>query len=479
MESPLVVASNRGPINFERDGSELRERRGSGGLVTALSDVFLRDDITWVSSAMTDGDLEVAEDGRQISVEPGLRSRFVVVPPDRYDAYYNRVANQMLWFAHHYLWDIARSPRFDGQTESDWQAFIDVNRAFAQVLADEAGRDPVFLIQDYHLSLVPAMLRALRPNAKIVHFTHTPFAGHMYLRVLPVTIREAILRGLAGADVLGFQSRAWGENYILSARGLSGIHGDLRRSRIEVEGRKVFVRPFPVAVNARALRETALRSEIKATAGEISRARRDRRLLLRVDRLEPSKNILRGFLAYELFLRRYESWRGRVKFLALLSPSRENLSEYQVYADDCLAEVKRINAELGDDEWEPIEVRVQEDYEYAVAAYGCYDVLMVNPVYDGMNLVAMEGPVVNRRQGVLILSRNAGAHSRLGKHALPINPFDLHETAEAIRAALEMPKDERARRSRGLSRSVQAHTPASWLTDQLDALDQVRPPTPR
>jgi trehalose 6-phosphate synthase len=199
-------------------------------------------------------------------------------------------------------------------------------------------------------------------------------------------------------------------------------------------------------------------------------------MLLRVDRLEPSKNILRGFLAFELFLSRYPAWQGRVKFLVLLSPSREDLDEYRTYGEECLAQAKRINGEFGDDTWEPIDVRVQEDYEYAVAAYSNYDALIVNPVYDGMNLVAMEGPLVNRRQGVLILSRNAGAYGRLGKHALPVNPFDLSETADAILQALEMPPDERARRARGLSRSVQAHTPATWLTDQLEAVDAVRPP---
>jgi trehalose 6-phosphate synthase len=165
-----------------------------------------------------------------------------------------------------------------------------------------------------------------------------------------------------------------------------------------------------------------------------------------------------------------------VRFLALLSPSREDVPAYRDYAEECLAEAERINGRLGHDGWEPIDLRVQEDYRFAVAAYGAYDALLVNPVFDGMNLVAMEGPLVNRRRGALVLSRNAGAFGRLGRHALPINPFDLAETAEAIRLALEMDPDERARRARGLSRTVQAHTPATWLTEQLEAVDRIRPP---
>jgi trehalose 6-phosphate synthase len=477
MESPLVVASNRGPLSFERDDSgALTARRGSGGLVTALSSVFFRDDITWVSAAMTQGDQEVAESGRDVTPETGIAVRFVRIPPERYDAYYNRIANGVLWFTHHYLWDLARAPRFGDDTARDWAEYVEANRDFASALAQRTDDGAVHMIQDYHLALVPAMLRELRPDAKIVHFSHTPFAGATYLKTLPVEARAAILRGMAGADVVGFQSRTWAENFLLSCRNLAGVRVDLRRWRVSDGSHQAVVRTFPVAVNAAAIRQTAAEPDVRAMREDVERARGDSALLLRVDRLEPAKNILRGFLAYELFLDRNPSWAGRVRFLALLSPSREDVPAYQDYGEECLAEVTRINGRLGDDRWQPIDVRVQEDYRYAVAAYGVYDALLVNPVFDGMNLVAMEGPLVNRRRGALILSRNAGAFGRLGRHALAINPFDLAETAEAIRLALEMGSDERARRARGLSRTVQAHTPATWLTEQLEAVDRIRPP---
>jgi len=478
MESPLIVASNRGPVTFERDASGgLTARRGSGGLVTALSSVFFRDDITWVSAAMTEEDLEVAEAGDGVAQEAGVRVAFIRIPPERYDAYYNRIANGVLWFTHHYLWDLARQPRFDDGTARDWREFVQVNRDFAAALAQRSDDSPIFLIQDYHLALVPAMLRELRPEARIVHFSHTPFAGTTYLTTLPVEARAAILRGMAGADVIGFQSRTWAENFALSCRSLSGVKVDMRRWRVVDGSHGAVVRTFPVAVNSGALRGTAAEPEVVAMRKTIERDRADIALLLRVDRLEPTKNILRGFLAFELFLDRHPSWLGRVRFLALLSPSREDVPAYQEYAQECLAQAERINGRLGHEGWVPIDVRVQEDYRFAVAAYGAYDALLVNPVFDGMNLVAMEGPLVNRRRGALILSRNAGAFGRLGRHALAINPFDMAETAEAIRAALEMEPDERARRARGLSRTVQASTPATWLTEQLETMDRIRPPT--
>lgn len=479
MEAPVVVASNRAPVTFERnEQGKLEGRRGAGGLVTALSGVFFRDDATWVAAAMTDGDRSVALKGRSIAPDSRQRVRYVVIPPDRYDRYYNEIANRIMWFVHHNLWDTPRSPLFDDSTEAAWNDFIEVNRQFARALADEATTDPVYLIQDYHLCLVPGMLREIVPDAKIIHFSHTPFAGATYLRILPVGMREKVVRGMAGADVIGFQSRQWAENYLLSARSLPGMKV-LRGGRLEVDGHRAAVRAFPVAVNAQPLRDTASTDAARAIRKDLEAWRDGAALILRVDRLEPSKNILRGFLSYELFLQRNPAWKGRVKFLCLFSPSREDVPEYQTYGEECLSEAERINRGLSTRTWQPIEIKIQEDYGYAVAAYDLYDVLFVNPTYDGMNLVAMEGPIVNRRDGVLVLSRNAGAFDRLQKHALGVNPFDLAETAGAIREALEMPQEERTRRGRGLSRSIMAHTPPTWMLNQLEAVDQIRPPARR
>ncbi|MGH2672393.1 MAG: alpha,alpha-trehalose-phosphate synthase (UDP-forming), partial [Actinomycetota bacterium] len=404
------------------------------------------------------------------------RVRYVDIPEQQYDGYYNGIANGILWFAHHYLWDIARTPSFGEKTEHEWADYVEANRAFARALSAEAKNDPIFLIQDYHLTLVPRMLRELVPDARILHFSHTPFAGRTYLRTLPDDMRRSILRGMLGADVVGFQGRQWGENFLLSARELDDVHVDIRAHRAEVDGREVQIRSFPVAVGAQEIRETAASSRAKRLRTQVEKIRGDRKLLLRVDRMEPSKNILRGFLAFELLLQKHPEWRARVVFLALLSPSREEVPAYRDYGADCRATADRINGAFGKEEWTPIVLRVQENFTYAVAAYDQYDAMLVNPVHDGMNLVAMEGPVVNTRNGVLVLSRNAGAYGRLGRHALAINPFDLSETAEAIHEALEMPEEERTRRARGLQRSALAHTPATWLAGQLRAIDEVRPP---
>ena len=483
LEAPLVVAANRGPVTFERDEhGDLEPHRGAGGLVTALVGALQQTGGLWVAAAMSDADRAIATGPENVLVDmqafgSSYRVRLLDIPPERYDGYYNRISNRMLWFAHHYLWDTVRHPVFDDETERACSDYVEVNRRFAQALAEEAERHtrpPAFLVQDYHLAMVPRLLRELRPDALIAHFSHTAIAGLTYLRILPGKVREGVLRGMLGADVLGFHSQMWAENFLMSARSLSGVRVDLARSRASVDGRRVLARIHPISVDAAPMRETAASTEARECRRELNRWRGDNRLILRVDRLELTKNIVRGFKAYELFLRRRPEWRGRVRFLALLSPSRTDLPEYQTYADECVAEADRVNLELGEEDWQPIEVRVRDDHVGAIAAYGIYDVLMVNPIYDGMNLVAMEGPLLNRRSGVLILSRNAGAYWRLGKHAIAVNPFDLEETADALGRALEMPAEERARRARRLSRLVLSNPPERWVRTQLEDLERAR-----
>jgi len=482
LDAPVIVASNRGPVTFEReaDGS-LTPRRGSGGLVTALLGALQAAEGVWVAAAMSDVDRELvgAQGGRVDMRDFGstYRVRYLEIPPDVYDGYYNRVSNGILWFVHHYLWDTPRVPSFGDDTYKAWEHYVDVNRTFAAALADEAellAHEPVFLVQDYQLALVPRFLRELRPNALIAHFSHTSMAGLTYLRILPARIREGVLRGMLGADVLGFHSELWADNFLSSARSLSGVRADLARSRVLTEGREIAVKIHPISVEAGPMREAAGTPEVAALRRRLNRWRGDQRLILRVDRLELTKNIVRGFQAFELFLHRNPRWRGRVRFLALLSPSRTEVEEYRAYAEQCVAEAERINAELGEDDWTPIEVHVKDDYLGAVAAYGLYDVLFVNPIYDGMNLVAMEGPLLNRRHGVLVLSRNAGAYFRLGRYAVPINPFDCSEMADALLEGLEMSHDERARRSRGLSRLVLSNPPERWVRAQLEDLERAR-----
>ncbi|MBA3552278.1 MAG: trehalose-6-phosphate synthase [Actinobacteria bacterium] len=479
-EHQVLVASNRGPVSFERDAhGNIVAKRGGGGLVTALTGAMQLAGGLWIASAMSDEDRERARDGHfDVDVEgTGYRLRYLSFPPATYDRYYNGISNRILWFLNHYLWDVPRTPRFDDGTQRDWAAYRRVNQSFAAALHDEAGQlrsEPLFLVQDYHLSLVPAMLRKLRPGALINHFSHIPNAGPTYTRILPTAIREELLAGLLGADVLGLQAEVWAENFLTACRILPGTRVDFRRRSVQWQGRTVRVRVYPVATDTESLEAAASTEEVASISRRLARWRGDAKLILRVDRTELSKNILRGFLAFETFLRRHPRWRRRVRFLALLNSSRGSIAEYRQYMRECMHAAGRINAELGDDDWSPIRVVVGDHFPTVVAAYRLYDVLMVNPVYDGMNLIAKEGPVVNRRKGVLILSENAGAFSELGRHSICINPFDVLQTAEALAQALEMEEADRGRRIRGLRAAIRRGTAERWVRRQLDDLEAVR-----
>lgn len=473
----ILVASNRGPVTFaETDQGELEPKRGSGGLVTGLGASVQATGGLWVAAAMSEGDRQQARrsPGGRLDVVVGdakYALRMIEVDTATYEHFYNGVSNRLLWFLHHQLWDLSHSPDFDEDTRAAWRAYRDVNEAFARALADEAGKGPTdALVQDYHLSLVPAALRGLAPQARIAHFHHTPFVGPDYLRLVPSWMREELLTGLLGADVLGFQSRRWAESFLSACRFLPGARVEARSRSVRWEGRSVRVRVYPVTVDPASLAEVAARNEVRAKAEELARLVGDRRLVLRVDRTEPSKNVLRGFRSFEEFLRRHPEWKEEAMLLVLLNPSREGLPEYQSYTEACLQAAERINAKATDRTRTPVVIRVEDDYAEVVAAFGLYDVLLVNPLVDGMNLVAKEGSLLNRRKGVLVLSRNAGAFDELGRHALGVDPLDVTGTADALDTALRMPQEERARRARGLRRVITARSPTAWVERQLQDL---------
>jgi trehalose 6-phosphate synthase len=417
------------------------------------------------------GRLEVGGNGSKYSV------RYLAIDPEIYDAYYNGISNRVLWFVHHYLWDLAELPRFGSDFKAQWQAYRQVNETFAAALHEEGSREverPAYLIQDYHLALAPALLRARQPDADIVHFTHIPFAGPVYLGVLPTSVRQEMLGGLLGADLIGFHAVRWADHFLLACRELKGARVDLRRRLIRHEGRVSRVGIYPISIDLEALRQTAQSPEAEQGRRRIEKFSGDTKLIVRVDRSDPSKNIVNGFRAYGEVLERRPEWRGRVKFLALLTRSREEVPEYRQYLEDCALEVERINQRFGASDWQPVEMVVNDDFPLSVAGYQLYDVLLVNSAFDGMNLVAKEGPAVNQRDGVLVLSENAGAYAELGRHALGVNPFDISETADALATALEMNEPERARRAKGLRAAVARNRLDQWVPKQLADLARLK-----
>lgn len=476
--TPLVLVSNRGPVTFDRDeAGERVERRGTGGLVTALTGlVNHRSDTLWVASAMTPEDAVVATEhgGRGFTVSPTpqteYRVRLVVSDDIAYDRFYNVVANPMLWFIQHYLWDLSNAPDVR-QEEIDAFDFgyQVVNRDLAQAVLEEIeGLDePVVMVHDYHLYTMPAMIREQRPDAFLHHFIHIPWTQPDAWRVLPSRVRDTIYRGVLANDIIGFHTRAYQRNFLLCCRELiEDAQVDEEAGRVLLDGHETWVRSYPLPIDAQAFLRTAQNPKVHEFEREIIRRRREH-LILRVDRADLSKNVLRGFAAFDLFLQQHPEYSEQVTFIAHLMPSRTDVPEYAEYLERIEALVAVVNHRHGTPDWMPIDLRMRDDVEEAIAAYKHYDVLIVNPMFDGMNLVAKEGPLINERHGVNILSENTGAHEELGEFALSVNPFDIQEQADAIHRALSMTAQERSRRAKGLKQIVTARSPGDWIEDQL------------
>lgn len=457
----VLVASNRGPVSYtvQEDGS-LHAKRGGGGVVSGLSAIDPDAGALWVCSALSDGDREAIRRGVG---EKGVR--MLDIPADVHSDAYNGIANSVLWFVHHMLYLTPLEPVFDAEFRRQWAAYEAYNRAFAEALAEEAAEGAAVLVQDYHLCLVPGMLRELRPDLRIGHFTHTPWAPVDYFGLLPADIRDQLLRGMLGADRLGFLTRRWADAFTACC---TEFAGGLGGTRIGVHG---------LGADADFLRERSHRADVeeRITALRAEIGGEGRRTIVRVDRTELSKNIVRGLLAYRQLLEDHPEWRERVVHVAFAYPSRQDLAVYRDYMAEVRRVAEEINEQYGTPGWTPVVLHLKDDFARSLAAYRLGDVALVNPIRDGMNLVAKEVPVVSDEGCALVLSREAGAYWELGEDAITVNPFDVMETARALHEALSMKPEERAERTKRLAAAATALPPTQWFLDQLNALRDLQP----
>ncbi|MFI0188617.1 trehalose-6-phosphate synthase [Streptomyces sp. NPDC017082] len=462
----MLVASNRGPVSYQvhEDGS-LHARRGGGGLVSGLSAIGSDAGAVWVCAALGDGDRAAVRraDGGLLPAGDtgGQRVRMLDIDASVHADAYNGIANSVLWFVHHMLYQTPLEPAFDAEFRRQWAAYREYNRAFAEALAEEAGEGAAVLIQDYHLALAPRMLRRLRPDLRIGHFSHTPWAPPDYFRLLPDDIAAELLDGILGADRAAFLTRRWADAFTACCHAALGPDS-LSGTRIGVHG---------LGADADFLRERAHREDV---AERMAALREEigpgRKTVVRVDRTELSKNIVRGLLAYRQLLDDHPEWREKVVHVAFAYPSRQDLAVYRDYTAEVQRLADEINERYGTPGWTPVVLHVKDDFARSLAAYRLADVALVNPIRDGMNLVAKEVPVVSDHGCALVLSREAGAHEELGEDAFTVNPYDITGTAQALHTALSLPPEERSARSKRLATAATALPPARWFLDQLAEL---------
>jgi trehalose 6-phosphate synthase len=479
----LIIAANRGPVTFERDEEgKLSYERGEGGLVTALLGMCRHTQATWISSAQTDADAEWGSG--QVELGDGntiLQVQFLTPGPSVYQDYYSVIANPLLWFLQHSMWDVVTSPIIDRDTWQAWEdGYVTVNKQFAEAIAQrvqQAERPTFVMLQDYHLYLTAGFLRDHLGESTcptLLHFVHIPWPGPEYWSILPPEMRKGILAGLCATDVLGFQTGLDALNFIRTCESfLPRVQVNYERGWIWHKNHITHVRDFPISIDVESLRERARTREVAEYRAEIKEFVGDRQLILRVDRIEPSKNIVRGFHAFDEMLDLHPEYQDRVKLVALLVPSRLGVGQYQDYLDDLMAAAGQVNAKHGDSDWEPIRVLVGDNYPRAIAAMQLYDVLLVNSIADGMNLVAKEGPTVNERGGVLVLSERTGARQQLEAGAIVISPCDVYATANALHEALQMDPEGRRERAERLRWLIEREDITAWLCHQLETVQEL------
>jgi trehalose 6-phosphate synthase len=462
----LIVVSNRGPVTHGSDEhGELVARRGAGGLVTALAPLVTRHDVTWIASAMSPEEGELAASGpveEQADDGSRYRLRLVAHAPEAYRLFYDTIANPVLWFVQHGLWDWMVDPRAD--LTVPWRdGYVAVNRAFADAVVQELDRDPgaAVLFQDYHLYVAPRLVRARRPEAVLSHFVHIPWVGPAAWEALPAEIVRAIHDGLVANDAIGFHTERWRSAFVESCAAVLGSAA--------ADG--PLVTACPISVDPEEFEQLGRRADVRRRTADLLPARPER-VILRVDRTDPAKNAIRGFRAFGRLLERRADLRGKAGMFALLHPSRLSIPEYEAYAAEVERTAAEVNERYGTPEWTPVTLDLRDDFLLSVAAYRDYDVLLVNSIKDGLNLVAKEAPLVNARDGVLVLSREAGAFDELEDWVVPVDPLDVENQADALELALELPLELRRSWLASIRAQVHAHDLDAWVAAQLAVLDR-------
>ena len=451
--SKMVVVANRLPMSRSKSGEWISS---SGGLVTALVPIIQKRGGAWIGWT---GD---AGRGGRLPMMDGVAMRAVGLTESEIDTYYNGFSNQTLWPLYH---DAIREPVFN---HSWWPAYEDVNQKFANAAAAAAGRGDVVWVHDYHLQLVPEMLRAMRPDLKIGLFLHIPFPPEELFSWLPW--RERILRGVLGADLVGFQTYADAQNFSRAARRYTDADGT--DTELRYKDRRVLVNSFPISIDFDWFERNSLLPEVRAQA-ELVRRRLStkRKVLLSVDRLDYTKGIDSRLTAFELMLSRKRVTADDCVLVQIAAPSREPVFEYGEMRTRIEQMVGRINGEYS----EPGKVAVHYfrrgfTREQLVPYYCAADVMVVTPLRDGMNLVCKEYVATRTdHTGVLVLSEFAGA-ARQMRRSLLVNPRDVEGMASTMEQALTLPASEARQRMSILRTMVRRHDVHEWAEQYLEAL---------
>ena len=480
----LIIVSNRAPVKITPEEGRMAYRAATGGLATGLRSYVdhqkaagdparsTGEDILWIG--WPGGAIEESE---QAETTRELRQQFGVEPvylsEEIMDRFYLGFCNKTIWPLFHYF------PNFVAYDVPNWEDYIAVNRIFAEaVVAVHKPGDKIW-VHDYHLMLLPAMLRKRLPNAEIGFFLHIPFPSHEVFRLLPLQWRQRVLDGILGADLIGFHTPEYTAHFLESAEQVlpitqTGGTTD-EPSSIRYRDRTLRAAAFPMGIDFARFHDAALLPEVAQECTLLREHLGDSRVILSVDRQDYTKGILNRLDGYEYFLEHHTEWRGKVTMLMVVVPSRVGVDDYQDVKGRIDEAVGKINGEFSRLGWTPIVYQYRElEFEELMALYSCSHAALVTPLRDGMNLIAKEYVAARRDEtGVLILSEMAGAVDEL-QDAVIVNPNFKEQIGEALRTALEMPLEEQHKRMSVMQTRVKDYDVIRWATEFLESLAEVK-----
>ncbi len=457
---PITIISNRAPYQLRKHFGQLHHEKNIGGLVSVLDEIMCQSGGTWIAWG------EKGDIPEQVGIpldRPRYSLRLIHLTDLEVNQYYHGFSNRVLWPLSHYFLDRCH---FGSEY---WNGYREVNEKFAKAFREGSQDQDLIWIHDFHLTLLPSLLRRDRPNLSIGFFWHIPFPASPVFRVLPW--REEILRGLLGSDLIGFQLPLHAENFFQSVEDVVKVPVNRDSSSINYDGRIIRVGVFPVGIDFDKWNDLASSPPLAERARELSKEVGVENIILGVDRLDYTKGILERLYAYERLLEKYPEFHSRVCMIQIAVPSRTRVEEYRTLRREIDETIGRITGRFSKRKWIPLRYLYRAfAIEDLVAYYLAADLALITPLRDGMNLVAKEY-VASRMQedGSLILSEFTGAAATL-TDAILVNPYDIEGLADAIHFALCMPKDEKHRRMKQLRCAVKDKDIYWWCASFLKSL---------
>lgn len=462
----VIIISNRLPVSVSKKNNSMEITPSPGGLATGLASFHRDSNGVWIGWP----GVTPASEAEKKGLETRLRDEFQCVPvyltPLEIKKYYDGFSNNTIWPLFHYF------PSRCTYETSEWEFYQKVNRKFLERVLEVAQPDDIIWIHDYHLLLLPDLIRAELPEAAIGFFLHIPFPSMEVFRYLPW--REEILRGMLGAGLIGFHTYDYSRHFLSCVLRLLGTENNY--GQIITGNRIVTVDTFPMGIDAGKFIKAVDSMEVKIELYDLQASLKTEKMILSVDRMDFTKGIPERLKAYELFLEQHPEWRGRITYIMLCVPSRDKIHQYQLLKKEVDELAGRINGRFSSPEWSPILYMYRSvSFETLVSLYCAADLALVTPLRDGMNLVAKEYLICQSRvnKGMLILSETAGSAAELGE-AIIVNPNNLERMAAAIAEGLAIPEEDKVAALRIMSKRLKDYNVFRWAEDFIEHLQQAK-----